>query len=75
MFVVPDARDVCISASALGNKRCLGDGESAGDTSALFVVFEGERTVDVSLAGAGALHGRQDDSVLQVGGANTDGLK
>ena len=61
--------------SVQSNDGCLGDGESAGDTSALFVVFEGKRTVEVLLVGAAALHRSQDNSVLQVGCANADGLE
>ena len=53
-----------MSASMQGDKCSLGDGKSAGDTGALFVVFEGERTVDVLLVGTGALHRSQDNSVL-----------
>ena len=75
LLIVPDARNVGVSACARSNVRPLGDGESAGDASALLVVFEAERTMDVSLVGAGSPHGSQDDSVLQVGGANTDGLE
>jgi hypothetical protein len=45
------------------------------DASTLFIVFEDECPGDVSLVGAGALHGSQDDSVLQVSGSNTDRLE
>jgi hypothetical protein len=53
----------------------LGDGKSAIDASALFIVFEGERPRDVSLVGASASHGTQDDSVLRISGSNADGLE
>jgi len=64
LLVVPDARDVGISACLRGNERSLGDGESAGDAGALLVIFEAERTGDVLLVGTGSLHRSQDDSVL-----------
>ena len=40
----------------------------------LLVVFEAERTVDVSLAGAGSIHGT-NNSVLWFDGANMDGVR
>jgi hypothetical protein len=64
-----------MSACMRGEDRCFGDGESSGGASALFIIFEDERTGDVLLAGAGTLHGSQDDSVLQIGGSNADGLE
>jgi hypothetical protein len=64
-----------MSACLRGDDRPLGDGQSATDASALFIVFEGERPEDVSLVSAGALHGSQDNSVLQIGSSNTDGLE
>ena len=45
-----------------------------GGASALLVAFEAEHTVDVPLTGADSLHGT-NNSVLQVDGANMDGLK
>lgn len=58
-----------------GDDRCLSDGKCAMDASALFIVFEGECTEDVLFVGAGALHGSQDDSVLQIGIPNANGLE
>ena len=64
-----------MSACLRGDDRPLGDGKGAIDASTLLIVFEGERTKDVSLVGAGALHGSQDDSVLQIGIPNANGLE
>jgi hypothetical protein len=66
---------VRFSACVRGEDRPLGDGKGARDASALFIVFEAKRTVYVSVVRAGAPHGRQDDSVLQIGVSNADGLE
>ena len=58
-----------------GDESSLSYGKSAGDTGALLAIFEDQRTGNVSIIGAGALHGAHDDSVLQVDGANTNRLK
>jgi hypothetical protein len=73
LLVVPDARNVGMTTCMRGEDRCLGDGESARDAGSLFIVSEGERTVDVSVVSTGTLHRGQDDSVLQIGGSNADG--
>jgi hypothetical protein len=73
--VVPDARNVSLSACVRGDEGPLSDGEGAGDFRALLVVFEAECPVDVLLVSAGTLHGSQDDSMLQIGGSNTDRLE
>lgn len=75
LLIIPDTRNVGISASVRGYECSLGDSESAGNAGALLVVFEAERTEDVSLVCAGSLHGSQDDPVLQVGCANMNGLE
>jgi hypothetical protein len=64
-----------MSACMRGEDRSLGDGKSARDAGTLFMVFEGERTVDVSVVSTGTLNGCQDASVLQIGGSNADGLE
>ena len=58
-----------------GDEGPLGDGESARNARALLVVFESECPVYVLLVGAVTRYGSQDDSVLQVGGSNADGLE
>ena len=75
LLIVPDTRNVGVSTGVQGDECSLGDGESAGNAGTLLVVFETERTEDVSIVGAGSPHGSQDDPMLQVGGANTDGLE
>jgi hypothetical protein len=64
-----------MSASLWGDESCLGDDESARLASTLLVVFEGECARDMLLIGASALHGSQDDPVLEVGVSNAYGLK
>jgi hypothetical protein len=64
-----------MSASLRSDDSCLSDGESARLAGSLFVVFEGERARDVLLISASALHGSQDDPVLEVGVSNAYRLK
>ena len=59
----------------LGDEGPLGNGESAGNTRALLIVFESESSMYVLLVGAVTRHGSQDNSVLQVGDPNADGLE
>lgn len=64
-----------MSACVQGEDRSLGDGKSASDVCALFIVLFQWRVVDVLLVRAGSLHGSQDDSVLQISGSHADGLE
>ena len=61
------------------DERSFSDGKKTGGAGVLLagvllVVFEAEGTVDVSLAGAGSIHGT-NNSVLQVDGTNMDEVR
>ena len=64
LLVAPYARDVPVPARLRSDHRPLGDGKGSGDTRALLVVFNGERSRDVLRICTEACHRCQHDAVL-----------